>query len=292
MLVVSSGLVLGSSPHPRGAQLFMQKGLQIEAWVMGSELFGGNPASPAADREIGRSNLWDSGFIPTFYQAPFFSADLMADPRSSEWSTAADRKFNFMPNTSDPALPPMVLTPEQDAQSAGLVSICFGDEEPWNTSRLPAWAAWADLAHEQVPHVIILTNQWLGQFSFKDYQDYLAAVNADLLSIDNYDFPGGMPAGAEPRNTSTVGLLTACCTVRDMAAHAPAPGLPPLPFGYYMQGFESKSGYQLSSAQIRAGYFLPLALGAKWLNMFRLMLVHATRSLAPLRRAPQTQPCP
>ena len=33
--------------------------------------------------------------------------------------------------------------------------------------------------------------------------------------------------------------------------------------------YETKPGYTLSAAQIRAYYFLPLAFGAKWLNMFR-----------------------
>jgi hypothetical protein len=130
----------------------------------------------------------------------------MADPRSSQWSTAADRKYNTMPNASSP-----VLIPVQAARSADLVSICFGDEEKWNASRLPAWAAWADLAHAQVPHVIIHTNQWLGQFGFQDYVEYLAAVDVDMLCIDNYNFPGGMPAGAEPRNTSTVRLSCPSC---------------------------------------------------------------------------------
>ena len=255
---------LQAAAAPRGAQLFREKGLQIEAWVMGSELFGGGGS--AADREIGRSNFFDSDFTPTFYNPPYWSPGLMDDPRASSWSTASDRKYNAAPPSSNAT----VLTPDQAPRAASLRSICFGDEEQWNATRLlPAWGAWAALAHAQVPGAIVHTNQWLGEFSFADYVALLAAVPVDMVVIDNYDFPGGMPAGAEPRNTSTVGLLQACATVRDTSLAAPAAGSPPLPFGYYVQGYETHTGYQLSSAQIRAGYFLPLALGAKWLNMFR-----------------------
>jgi hypothetical protein len=84
------------------------------------------------------------------------------------------------------------------------------------------------------------TNQWLGQFSFADYQQYLSAVDVDLITIDNYDFPGGTPPGAELRNTSTVGLVQACATVRDASVYAGPNGS--IPFGYYMQGYELKPG--------------------------------------------------
>jgi hypothetical protein len=68
ILLALVSAVSGLDTSPRGAQLFMQQGLQIEAWLMGSELYGGCSTCHAADREVGRSNLWDTGFIPTFYQ--------------------------------------------------------------------------------------------------------------------------------------------------------------------------------------------------------------------------------
>ena len=61
-------------------------------------------------------------------------------------------------------------------------------------------------------------------------------------------------------------LIQACATIRYTSLHA-APST--IPFGYYLQGYETKPGYTLSAAQVRAYYYLPLAMGAKWLNMFR-----------------------
>ena len=78
----------------------------------------------------------------------------MADARVQQWSVANDRHYSVMP-----AAGASVLSPQQAAAQDQLVSMCFGDEDQFNTTVIAAWAAWAELAHAQIPNVIIHTNQ-------------------------------------------------------------------------------------------------------------------------------------
>jgi hypothetical protein len=254
-------LPLPPASAPRGAQLFAERGLLVEAWVNDADLARGDLGD--------LDDFFESGFLPTFYNVgSWWGAAIMADPRAGEWSIASvgEARYNV-----PPAAAARLLSANQSARAADLASLCLGDENQYNRSVVEAWAAWAALAHAQVPRAAIHTNQWLGEWSFADYQQTLALRPGvfDLVVIDNYAFPGGSPPGSEPRNTSAVSLVQACATVRDTSLHANPPGQPPLPFGYYLQGYETKAGYTLSAAQIRAYYYLPLAMGAKWLNMFR-----------------------
>ena len=246
---------------PRGAQLFAERGLLVEAWVNDVDLARGDLGD--------MDDFFESGFVPTFYgTGSWWGKQIMADPRASEWSIASvgEARYNV-----PPASGAQLLSAKQSVRAADLASLCIGDENKYNRSLAAAWAAWAALAHMQAPRAVIHSNQWLGEWSFKNYKEALALRPGvfDPVVIDNYDFPGGSPPGSEPRNTSAVSLIQACATVRDISLVANPPGQPPLPFGYYLQGYEKKAGYILSAAQIRAYYYLPLALGAKWLNMFR-----------------------
>ncbi len=266
LLLTAAGLSRAPAPpSSRGAQLFAERGLLVEAWVNDADLTRGDLGD--------LDDFFESGFVPTFYATgSWWGPDIMGDPRASEWSLASvgEARYNVPPVPGNEGSP-RLLSANQSTRASDLASLCLGDENQYNRSLASAWAEWAALAHTQVPRAAIHTNQWLGEWSFADYQQTLALRPGvfDLVVIDNYAFPGGSPPGSEPRNTSAVSLMQACATVRDTSLHANAPGQPPLPFGYYLQGYETKPGYTLSAAQIRAYYYLPLAMGAKWLNMFR-----------------------
>ena len=84
-----------------------------------------------------------------------------------------------------------VLRYSQRTGSRTLTTLCLGDEEHFSTALFQVWKAWVALAHEQLPNVIVHTNQFLGENTFLQYGDLLTTTNVDMITIDSYDFLDG-----------------------------------------------------------------------------------------------------
>ncbi|WP_265443291.1 hypothetical protein [Flexivirga meconopsidis] len=259
-----SRAAVSSTAASKAELAFLDRGLQHGAWAA---------QSSAGGRYVPPASAWNrTGFtMPTFYEPGQYNASLIAELGDTLWATAEAPTGGHM--TSGPGSGPF-LTAEQRANVGNLFSICLGDEEPYS-SQIQTWTAqWAAKARAEAPNALIHTNQYSGQWSDAQLRSYIAAVQPDLLTWDDYYYStsgnGRFNAG------SVTPLYNDTWRYRNLALGGlDGNGTSPLNFGQYTLGYcqgssQAGTGPRVpSQSELWLPSYVTWTLGGKWLNLFR-----------------------
>lgn len=246
------------------SQVLIEKGLQIHSW-MPSEKYGRE--FPAAS-EFNNMHLTGT----TYYDPPLYNSTLQNSLPGMQWNLAkAPYATNAVgqnpPSTGD------YLTAEQIADVRNLISVCFGDEQNYSTAEETYLTNWFNLSHQLYPRVLLHTNQYSGQWSQAQLKSYMQKAKPDLLTFDTYFWD---QTGSIPDYQSTNKILSALNYQRPLALQGiDGTGAKPIGFGQYLGSFknggqQAGSGwYESTASQKFLVTNLSLAMGAKWLDLFR-----------------------
>lgn len=243
---------------------FLRKGLQHGAWI----------AQDSTESYIPTPSVFArAGFtMPTFYEPLQYNSAFMAQMGSTPWAVAEAPNGTHM--TSGPTSGQTFLTADQKANVDNLFSICLGDEEQYSTQIQDWTAQWAALARSEAPNALIHSNQYSGEWSDAQIQSYLAAVQPDLLTWDDYYYS---TSGSGHFNAGSVTpLYNDTWRYRNLALRGlDGQGNSPLCFGQYTLGYlqgssSAGTGTRVpSQSELWLPSYVTWALGGKWLNMFR-----------------------
>ncbi|THA61104.1 hypothetical protein E6P78_25755 [Streptomyces sp. A0958] len=268
---------------------FIRRGLVHCAWVPQAN---DNRWQPSPQR------FKDSGFTtPTFYDPPLWDTALLAGLPGYTWAAAkGPAGYHLSPGTP-PDLSAPVLSADQRTRADDLITMCFGDEDPYNQQQLDWLVQLTAKLRQEAPRALMHTNQYAGQWNDAQLKNYMAVVKPDLLTFDEYNFSmrsnhvGGSVTGLY-NNTARYRWLAMGGNDQTFTS--------PIAFGQYTMGFcsgdaPSQEGgrYIVSESEQSLVSYVTWALGGKWLNLFRWekdahptsLLVHKDANSTPTVQA-------
>lgn len=249
----------------RADAAFIRRGLVHCAWVAQAI---DNRWQPSPQR------FKDSGFTtPTFYDPPLWDTALLAGLPGYTWAAAkGPAGYHLSPDTP-PDLSVPVLSADQRTRADDLITMCFGDEDPYNQQQLDWLVQLTAKLRQEAPRALMHTNQYAGQWNDAQMKNYMAVVGPDLLSFDEYNFSmqsnhvGGSVTGLY-NNTARYRWLAMGGNDQTFTS--------PIAFGQYTMGFTSGDAasqeggqYIVSESEQSLVSYVTWALGGKWLNLFR-----------------------
>lgn len=255
-------ITLKQLPTPtlsRASRVLIDKGIQFHAWITTDDT---GRAYPTANEYRG-INFTGA----TYYEPDLYNDALHAAVPETQWNLA---KAPFCTNAvgKNPANNSNWLTPVQQANASKCVSICFGDEQGYSTAEEGYLKNWFDLTHLYYPDILCHTNQYTNQWSSSQLDSYMRNAKPDLLTLDNYYF--GL-TNATKDYAIPGKIMDTLNTIRPKAlAGYDGSGTSPIAFGQYLLGFTTDSGpYYITESQTYLVPNITLAMGGKWLDLFR-----------------------
>ncbi|MWV42657.1 hypothetical protein GRF59_03370 [Paenibacillus sp. HJL G12] len=240
----------------RGQRVLIDKGLQQQAWI----------STDQTGRYFPTVEEWKNIHFtaPTYYEAPMYNQTFHDTLPGSQWSLA---KAPFAEHlVAAPTSQEHFLNEQQRANLSNLVSMQFGDEEDFSASVVKSLKGWFDLSRKLYPNVIVLSNQWAGQWNAEQLRAYTRAAKPDLLAYDYYYFD----SNAQYPGGSVKALYDHINSYRTIALEGyDGTGRSPIAFGQYTQGFKSGKDYIPSESELNIVSFATWTMGGKWLNLFR-----------------------
>ncbi|MDO5979577.1 discoidin domain-containing protein [Flavivirga spongiicola] len=197
---------------------------------------------------------------PTWYERGMFNQTFFNEFPNSQWSLEKAPYGDHLdraPNTSE--INNGFLRPDQLSKLSQLSTIGFGDEEHYSSTVVNNTKAWFDVSKAKYPDVLVHNNQYIGQWSDAQIRSFVQIAQPDFISYDWYYYNSTTDNGR-----SFQPILTHLDKYRGLAFE----GSSPINYGFYLQGFKH-GNYVLSETQINGHAYLPLLMGAKWLNIFR-----------------------
>lgn len=251
------------------SQVLIEKGLQIQTW-MPSDGYGREV--PTASEFYGM-NLTGT----TYYDPPLYNSYLQDQLPGAQWNLAkAPTGTNSM--TGNPQNRDHFLTPEQIANIDNAVSFNFGDEGEYSIKQEEYFGNWFELSKELYPRVLVHSNQYYNQWSQQQLKSFLENANPDLLTFDYYIWD---TQGLVKDYNSTKTILDLANYQRKLALLGQdGTGQKPIGFGQYLGSYKigiqqfSSGWYEMTESQKYAVTNLSLAMGMKWLNLFRFEFDH------------------
>ncbi|MFD2329605.1 discoidin domain-containing protein [Cohnella sp. GCM10020058] len=251
------------------SQVLIEKGLQIHTW-MPSDQYG--RAVPTASEFTG-TNM--TGV--TYYDPPLYNQPLQDRLPGIQWNLA---KAPYATNAvgQNPPGSGDFLSAAQIADISNAVSFCFGDEQGYSAAETGYLKNWFELSHKLYPRVLVHTNQYQGQWSGAQLDEYMQAAKPDLLTFDTYYWDQG---GSIKDYESTLKIVNAINYQRQKALLGiDGTGTRPIAFGQYLGAFKnggSQAGsgwYESTESEKYLITNLSLAGGMKWLDLFRFEYDH------------------
>jgi hypothetical protein len=228
---------------------------------------------PGADHFPSGNELANSHFAPTYYELPMYNYTIHQQNPTAQWGLVKGpfgTQVSRGPTTFEQSNG--FLNSLQAADTNGLSSICFGDEEGYSTAVQGYMRDWFSVSKTKYPNVLVHNNQYIGQWSEANLRTYLQTAKPDLLTYDYYYFYVNRNPAA---GGSQAAILQDMFTYRKLALEGyDGSGASPIAFGAYLQGYKgSRNGgsynYYPSESEFNIGVYSFLIMGAKWMNSFR-----------------------
>ncbi len=247
----------------RAQELVLAHGLVIAQWATSD----GYAAGSLDAREF------EDFAEPTaqFYDPDFGNRDFMACSPTATWGIA---KAPAGGNGIQDAGEPHEYIPEaMEAYRSRFIDAQYGDEGPYSSEEVEAFARWFEFSRETYPQAITHSNQnndptWA---ELENFRHYVRTARPDLVSFDHYYWGGGDVFGSHGPAawdaTNHLLGLAAWRTQRQVALEGlTGDGSEPILFGQYLDAFDH-NGSQSQKALVTS---LSLASGMKWLSLFRM----------------------
>lgn len=307
VLLIESGPVDPKPLEPelsRGSQLFIEKGLQFQAWTATDEAVELRKWMKYPSAE----DVMDMGLTALQYNdAPNYNSVLHEQLPDLKWGVAFGPEARHLsssyfdqetiaandPNKTGSPTPEQVnngfLTSEQLANVMNLVNFGFGDEENYSDTLIQILKDWFEVSKQHYPDVLVHHNQvgntppaqmgLISTFNEQMLRKYMRTAKPDFLSYDMYYW-------REARESQEVGgtvipFYDDLNRYRKVASEGyDGTGSSPIPFGKYMQAWRTGPGaatpekrgdgwYEMTESQMNLEAFANWTFGAKWLSIFR-----------------------
>lgn len=247
-----------------GNRILREKGFALQAWF---------PAEQSGEKQISFENLKQFGFGPTYYDGNLFNAPIHQKDNALLWSIAkAPNNVNAV-DTAPSGQEWMSVEQLQYANS--LISVCFGDEQAYSTHQAEMLGQWFADFRSRNNNVLLHSNQWAGQWSEKEYEEYMRLAQPDMLTYDSYYFDE--PGTNKDYKVAAV-IADDINRIRIPAMKGyDGSGTSPIPFGQYLLGYKSGENpaavgwYEITESQKKLVANLTVTMGGKWLNLFRVI---------------------
>lgn len=223
----------------------------------------------------------EPGFNFTFMQQPALNWSLAKapymQPLKARSSTETEPALQRGPNSEE--LSKGYLNSMQRSALNRLTTVCFGDEENYNSDMVNWLKDWYTLSHSKYPNVLVHNNQFAGQWSESNLRSYLQTAQPDLLTQDMYYFSRTNTIGAPGGSMKPV--FDNLHIYRKLALEGyNETGTSPISFGMYLPGYRTSDktydagsymdvGYTISESQLYGEAYAGVVMGAKWFNIFR-----------------------
>lgn len=247
----------------RAQELALAHGLIIAQWAT-SDGYAAGSLDAREFEDLARPTA-------QFYDPDFGNLDLMAYSPDATWGIAkAPSGGNGIQEAGDPhEYIPDAMRPYQ----ADFIDAQYGDEGPYSTQEVDAFARWFEFSRETYPQAITHSNQnsnptWA---DLENFRHYVRTARPDLASFDHYYWGGGDVFGdhgpvAWDATHHLLGMPV-WQTQRQVALEGlTGDGSEPILFGQYPDAFDH-NGSQSQKALVTS---LSLASGMKWLSLFRI----------------------
>ena len=230
----------------RGHYLLIEKGLQIQALTF-----------PQSGDEIifSMDRFKESNFTGVNFWALYLDATWFGDKSAPQWGRWCST------NHAGDSLSDVEL-----GYLNQMVSFQYMDEQNiTNSDNITAAANWMALNKERYPDVISHTNQYGGQFTFAELQNYVLATQPDMVMFDTYPFNGLLLGGSPTdwylhmQKYRQLGL-----------AGLKGDGSKPVPYALYLQTYieEGRMQHVVSDSELRLNQFAAWAFGFKFAETF------------------------
>ncbi len=238
-------------------------------------MFQTSVATDESGRQFPTAEEWiNSGFTSaTYYEPPYYNKTLSNSVEGLKWSLcylpfgtpAATRSDGF-------------LRGDQLEDVDNLTTFSIGDEIYYSKRYEQESRDMAKLIRELYPNVAIHSNQighWYAtgvpQWTEHQLRSYIRNVKPDFISFDDYYF---CETGSDININDRIVSQTAMYRALSLEGWDGS-GTQPIAFGQYILGFKTGSNvyatgwYELTQSQLYAVPYITMALGGKWLSMFR-----------------------
>lgn len=243
----------------RASSELIKKGLQLQTWM----------TTDTTGRKFASKDEWNDSNLTTatYYEGSSYNKTFQQENPGAEWGMVKGAFGQSVTNPTEEEKTNGYLSKDQLANIKNLTTVCFGDEENFNTSIVDTFKQWFELSHKLYPNVLVHSNQQAKQWQSADYQYYMQTAKPDVLTFDDYLYT---PDGTD-RNMFTT-IVNYINAVRTFAlAGYDGTGRSPIAFGQYLLGFKTgdNNNYVITESQINAVPFATLTMGGKWLSLFR-----------------------
>ncbi|HHW01106.1 MAG TPA: hypothetical protein GXX36_16345 [Clostridiaceae bacterium] len=238
-------------------------------------MFQTSVATDESGRQFPTAEEWiNSGFTSaTYYEPPYYNKTLSNSVEGLKWSLcylpfgtpAAKRSDGF-------------LKGDQLEDIDNLVTFSIGDEIYYSKRYEQESRDMAKLIRELYPNVVIHSNQignWYStgvpQWTEHQLRSYIRNAKPDFIAFDDYYF---CETGSDININDRIVSQTAMYRALSLEGWDGS-GTQPIAFGQYIIGFKTGSTvyatgwYEPTQSQLYAVPYITMALGGKWLSMFR-----------------------
>ncbi|MCX7011166.1 MAG: hypothetical protein NTW86_01130 [Candidatus Sumerlaeota bacterium] len=218
--------------YGKAHRLLLERGLQSQAMVSRDDPFS----------------------LATYQAAGFTAVDWIWNSRN-EW-LGAPPGFGWARWVGNPSQMPFL--PGEEPYASSLVGLQLGDEQDFNQPSVRAAAAtWYASARDRFPAVLLFSNNYGGQVTNPNLDDFIRASQPDLLSFDTYPFTPSGPAYGSPTNL-----------YGDMQRYRKFALTYRVPYRMYTQTFHDYMTRDPSEPEMRLNYFAGLTFGYTYFAAF------------------------
>lgn len=241
---------------------FLDHGIMYQTWV----------ATELSGREFPTREEWlNSNFTSvTYYEPSLYNTTLAASVPGLKWSMVSNGY-----DTAEPAVTRSdhYLTPQQREYLDNLTTISIGDEDIYTPQLEQHLRDVYEWTRKLYPNAVLHNNQMGNeQWNEDEMRSYIRNAKPDLITFDDYYFfENGSDIGI------TADIVGSTAFYRKLALEGwDGTGKQPIAFGQYVVGYKTgqsspwdSGDYEATESQIYAVPYITLALGGKWLSMFR-----------------------
>jgi hypothetical protein len=287
----------------RGSRLFVEKGLQIPAWIPTDEA----TKERSWEKHPSTQDILDLGITTVqYYGDPLYNSVLYEEYKKLQkinsnlpdlkWATAnapygkhlsstsvsGDNKTTGRPTEEEKEKG--FLSKEQMEDLKNLQSICFGDEENYSDILIDTLKEWFDVSKKHYPEALVHHNEiggagGGGAFDEMQLRDYVQRARPDFITYDIYYFREGKED--KEIGGTYLDFYKDMIRYRKVAKEGyDGSGSSPIPWGQYFQawrtgpgsnpnGFRGDGWYEITESQLYLTAFGTWTFGGKWFSMFR-----------------------
>ena len=238
-------------------------------------MFQTSVATDESGRQFPTAEEWiNSGFTSaTYYEPPYYNKTLSNSVEGLKWSLC------YLPfGTPAVTRSDGFLKGDQLNDIDNLVTFSIGDEIYYSNRYEQESRDMAKMIRELYPNVVIHSNQignWYStgvpQWTEHQLRSYIRNTKPDFIAFDDYYF---CETGSDININDRIVSQTAMYRALSLEGWDGS-GTQPIAFGQYIIGFKTGSTvyatgwYEPTQSQLYAVPYITMALGGKWLSMFR-----------------------